>query len=287
VNELDNLIQIGITTKDRWQELHQTLERLRDIGLGQLSILVVDDGSAEGCPFPVQAICQGASLFRMDDSAGLIPRRNELAGMMTGKYYLSLDDDSYPVSGSLSDALTFAESRRDLFCLSFPIYNPRQGRYQVRSLSTAPYRARSFTGCGCLLHRAHFVDAGGYREELVRFVEEADLAARMFERGLHCYHYPSLEFHHLEINRARNWWAMDFYGARNRVLWNDWYVPTRMQLIKQSRTAVSRLWQFVKTRRWGHLQGQWRGLRARASFKHYRQRMNPAMYREWRSMPPG
>jgi hypothetical protein len=109
----------------------------------------------------------------------------------------------------------------------------------------------------------------------------------MFERGLYCYHYPHLEFHHLEVNRARNWWAMDFYGGRNRVLWNDWYVPTGMQLLKQSRTAISRLWQFVKTRRPGHLQGQWNGLRTREIYRHYRQRMDAAMYREWRSLPPG
>ena len=281
-----DLVQIGITTRDRWQELQRTLERLRDFGLGQLSILIIDDGSAELCPFPVQETCPGARLHRMDQSVGLITRRNQLAGMMTGKYYLSLDDDSYPVSGSLPDALTFAESRRDLFCLSFPIYNPARNRYQVKSSQTAPYRTRSFIGCGCLLHRAHFLAEGGFRDELVRFAEESDLAARTFERGLRCYHYPGLKFHHLEVDRARNWWAMDFYGARNWVLWNDWYVPTGMQLIKQSRTAVSRLWQFVKTRRRGHLQGQWNGLRTRATYRHYRRRMDPAMYREWRSLPP-
>jgi hypothetical protein len=282
---VSEVVQVGITTKDRWQELHHTLESLRDLGLGQLSILIVDDGSAEECPFPVHKICPGARLHRMDGSAGCIPRRNQLAAMLTGKYYLSLDDDSYPVSGSLADAVTFAESRHDLLCLTFPIYNPQKNLYEVRSTQTTPYRSRSFSGGACLLHRARFLDEGGFRNELVRF-EESDLAARMFKRGFYCYHYPGMEFHHLEVDRARNWWAMDFYGARNQVLWNDWYVPAETQLIKQSRSAVSRLWQFAKTRRRGHLQGQWNGLRKLAAYQHYRQRMDIPMYREWRSLPP-
>ncbi len=281
-----DLVQIGITTRDRWQDLRQTLERVRDFGLGGLPILIIDDGSASPCPFPVHEVCPGAQIHRMSQSAGYIARRNQLAHMMTSRYYLSLDDDSYPASGSLADAVTFAESHRDLFCLSFPIYNPRQGRYQLKSSRTTPYRARSFIGCGCLLHRAHLLAAGGYQEELVRFVEEIDLSARMFARGLYCYHYPYMEIHHLETNQARNWWAMDFYGARNRVLWNDWYVPTSQQLIKQGRTALARLWQFIKTGRPGHLAGQWSGVRSLAEHRHYRRRMAPAVYREWRRLPP-
>ncbi len=282
---MGELVQVGITTRDRWDELRHTLERLRGFGLGQLPILIIDDGSAELCPFPVQDLCPGARLHRMRDSAGYILRRNQLATMLTGEYYLSLDDDSYPVTGNLHDAVAFAESSPDVFCVGFPVYNPRQNRYQVKSLRTTPYRARSFIGCACLLHRTRFLAEGGFRDELVRFAEESDLAARMFERGLRCYHYPGLEFHHLEVDRSRNWWAMDFYGARNWVLWNDWYVPAEMQLVKQGRTAVSRLWQFVKTRRRGHLQGQWDGLRTLATYRRYRRRMTPAMYREWRSLP--
>jgi GT2 family glycosyltransferase len=279
------LVEIGITTKNRWDDLQNALTRVAAFGLGNMRILIIDDGSDFACPFDVASICPSAELKRFSESQGLIVRRNQLAREMKSKYYLSLDDDSYPVSGSLDEAVRFAEDRGDLLCLTFPIYNPVNGLHQVKSLRDEPYRVKTFIGCGHLLHRERFLEIGGYCEELVHFGEESELAARAFQKMLCCYHFPSLKVHHVESNAGRNWRRMDFYGARNNVLWNDWFMPRGLRLIKQSRTLASRALLLVRTRRLAHLQGQIAGIGDVRKYRSKRNLMSFKLYEQWKSLP--
>jgi len=280
------LISIGITTKNRWKDLENTLGRVAAFGLGETRIIIYDDGSDRPCPFDVASICPRAELKRYATSAGLIVRRNQLAMAMNSRYYLSLDDDSFPVSGSLDAAIEFAESRSDIFCLGFPIYNPNLGKHQLRSLRDAPYKVRSFVGCAHLLHRQRFLALNGYREELIHFSEEQEIAARAFQRGWQCYHFPGLTFYHLASNAYRDWYRMDFYGARNTILWNDWYVPSRVKLARQARSLAYRAVLIGRTRRFlGHARGYLAGVRDAIRYRDKRQPMSPEMYQRWMSMP--
>jgi len=278
-------LQIGISTRNRWDDLRNTLLKLAEFESQASGILIFDDGSDSPCPYDVASICATAELKRFPESKGYIVRRNQLAQEMTSKYYLSLDDDSFPVAGSLESSMEFAESCKDLFCLSFPIYNPVTGEQQVASLQDKPYKVRSFVGCGHLLHRGQFLDLGGYREELVHQCEEVELSARAFQRGLYCYHYPGLQIHHTESRAGRNLHRMDFYGARNNVLWNDWFVPSRLKLIKQSRTLAARAALFLRTGRIGHAQGQIAGFKDALKYQTNRQPMSLTLYREWKRLP--
>ena len=281
-----SLVEIGIATKNRWEDLRRTLDRIAASGWGELRILLFDDASDCPCPYEVSEICAGAEITRFSEPAGYIVRRNQLARAMQSKYYLSLDDDSFPAAGSLESALKFAESCADLFCLSFPIFNPVTQTHQVFSLHDLPYKVRSFIGCGYLMNRNKFLDFDGYREELVHQGEEVEIAARVFGQGLHCYHFPGLQIHHTASSTGRDWHRMDYYGARNNVLWNDWFMPPQLKLIKQSRTFMSRAALFLKTGRLGHLQGQIAGFRDALKYQANRQQFPHALYKEWKSLPP-
>lgn len=282
---LAELVSIGITTKNRWHDLKTTLTQIGKSGLGMLPIWIMDDGSDEDCPFNLADFSFPIKLQRCTTSKGLIVRRNQLAQAIKTKYYLSLDDDSFPVSGSLQAAVEFAELHTDLLCLAFPIYNPVLGEYQSQSQQKTPYQVRSFIGCGHLIHCANFLRLDGYREELIHQGEEMELAARGFQQGLYCYHFPDFEIHHVASNAGRNWHRMDFYGARNNVLWNDWFVPKRLKYLKQSRTFLSRLLLSLQVRRIGQLEGELAGFRAIANYQHYRATMSPETFRHWQSLP--
>ena len=215
----------------------------------------------------------------------MIVRRNQIARSMRSKYYLGIDDDSFPVTGSLEKAVQFAEDQGRLFSLAFPIYNPRLNHPQVRSLHDTPYQVRAFLGCGHLMNRERFLDLGGFREEFGYFLEEPEVSTRAYLAGLQCFHYPGLQFHHTYTLTARNWDRMDYYGARNALLWNDWYVPDGHRLVKQLRTATSRLIQTARTRRLGAIRGQLAALKERASFADYRQRMTATQYEQLLKLP--
>lgn len=279
------LVEIGVTTKNRWDDLRDMLTKIDGFGWGELRILIFDDGSDHACPFDVSAICRRAELRRFDESKGLIVRRNQLAGAMAAPYYLSLDDDSFPAGGSLQAAVEFAQSCEDLLGVSFPVYNPKTGQHQVKSLQETPYQVRSFIGCGHLLRRDRFLELGGYREELVHFFEEGELAARAFQSRFYCYHFPGLQIHHMESSAGRNWHRMDYYGARNTVLWNDWYLPHWHKLNKQARAFLARVLLFLRTGRKAHLQGQFAGFKDIARYKGYRRPMPRQMYAQWLALP--
>ena len=127
---LNTLITIGIATKNRWSDLQITLNKIIDAGLESLPIIIFDDASDTPCPFDLAELpFSNLKIQVFNESQGCVVRRNQIAAQIKTKYYLSLDDDSYPVAGSLNKAIAFAEDRANLLCLSFPIYNSVQQKY--------------------------------------------------------------------------------------------------------------------------------------------------------------
>lgn len=284
-DDIKNLVSIGIATKNRWADLKHTLSQLSNSCLKALSIYILDDASDLPCPFEVKQFCPNADLRRFSESKGYIVRRNQLAQLIDTKYYLSLDDDSFPVRGTLSDAVTFAETQHKLLCISFQVFNPTTALFENRSLKTTPYPVRSFIGCGHLLHRQNFLDLGGYREELIHQGEEMEISARGFLQKLYCFHFPGFEIHHTASNQGRNWHRMDFYGARNNLLWNDWFVPGHLKWLQQSRTIASRLALSLKVKRLGQMEGMISAFREMNSLESYRHPFTAQQYQEWRELP--
>ena len=280
-----SLVQIGITTKNRWDDLKVTLEKIRDFGLADLRIIIFDDCSDVACPYSVSAICPGAEIKRFGISRGLIVRRNEIAAAMDAKYYLSLDDDSFPCMGSLEAAVAYAESLTDNFCLAFPYLIPDGSGEEPVMSAEPPVQVRSFIGCAHMLDRQRLLDLGGYREELTHQGEEMEIAVRAFQQGLACRRFPGLLIVHMATSVGRSFDRMDFYGSRNTLLWNDWYLPPFQRAVKQGRALAMRLYAFAASRRFGHVRGSLAGLLAIQRYKRYRRPMTADQYRRWQKLP--
>ncbi|MBV9492079.1 MAG: glycosyltransferase [Verrucomicrobia bacterium] len=286
MSDLSSLVTIGICTKDRWADLDATLHRLVSGGFGNLTLQVVDDGSNTACPYALDFWPGPVTLRRFEHPAGYIVRRNHLAKQAQTTYLLSLDDDSYPVAGSLGDAVAFAEACEDLLCLGFTIYNPVGGAFESRATQPEPYPVRAFIGCGHLMHVPRFLSLGGYREEMTHQGEEMELAARALQRGWRCFHYPDLTIHHTASNKGRNWSRMDYYGARNSFWWNDWFVPAWLRPLQQTRTFVGRGLHLLKLRRAALWKGMVDGLVLAGRYRRFRQPFTMRQYRSWRRLPP-
>ena len=284
VQDILSLVQIGIATKNRWDDLKWTLEKIRDFGLGELRIVIFDDHSDAPCPYDAGAICSGAEITRFEHSCGYIVRRNEIAKTMRAKYYLSLDDDSFPSAGSLVDAVVYAESLADNFCLGFPIDTPSE-KHHEESLQAKPYQVRSFVGCAHLLDRQRFLDLGGYQEELFHQTEENEVAVRAFQQGFFCRRFPGFQITHLVTPAARSLYRTDYYGARNTLLWNDWYLPPNKKIVKMGRALINRAFLFAGSGRPGHLRGSLAGLKDIRRYKVYRRPLSLEQYRAWQKLP--
>ncbi|KAA6407108.1 MAG: hypothetical protein FRX48_09174 [Lasallia pustulata] len=121
-----------------------------------------------------------------------------------------------------------------------------------------------------MLDRQRLLDLGGYREELIHQGEEMEIAVRAFQRGLACRRFPGLVIVHMATSVGRSFDRMDYYGSRNTLLWNDWYLPPVQKTVKQGRALAMRLYSFAATRRFGHVRGSVAGLMAIRRYKRYR-----------------
>jgi GT2 family glycosyltransferase len=131
----------------------------------------------------------------------------------------------------------------------------------------------------------HFRKIGGYREELFHQGEEMDLAARAFQHGFNCYHFPGFQIHHTASNQGRSWYRMDYFGSRNNLLWNDWYVPARAKLVQQVRTISARTFLACRVRRLAPIKGIYAGFVAMARFRSYRKPFSMELYNLWKQLP--
>jgi GT2 family glycosyltransferase len=276
---------IGIATKNRWDDLKITLSKIREYGWQDVRVLLYDDFSDEPCPFDVNKILSNVELKRFSESRGYISRRNQLAENISTPYYLSLDDDSYPMQGSVDQVLDLISSNEEIFCVAFPIFNPIANQNQVASLQNTPYQVKSFIGCAHLLDVVKFKSIGEYREELIHQGEELDIAIRAFKRGWKCYHHPGFLVHHNMSLNGRNWDRMDYYGARNNILWNDWYLPKWIKILVQIKNIFSRILLAIRVRRSGQITGIRDGIKKIKELKTLRDELSLNTYLHWRKLP--
>ncbi len=116
-----NQVGLGITTKDRWDDLAVTLTHLKKQGYGEVETIVIDDGSKHPAPTSLRDAFPNIRFERVEHSLGLVVQRNRLAQMLSSTYYLSLDDDSFPVTGDIGEAASWLENHPRVIALAFQI----------------------------------------------------------------------------------------------------------------------------------------------------------------------
>lgn len=210
-------IGIGITTRDRWDDLAGTLSELSMRGYGDLETIVIDDGSKQPLPKALRAAFPKVRFERVDRSLGLVVQRNSLAQMLSSTYYLSLDDDSFPVAGDIRDAVIWLENHPSVAALALHIVKADEGIPQPEALGE-PFPVRYYIGCGHLLRRKQFLELGGYLDRLHYFAEENDFCLKALRQGSSTYAYPGVVIRHIKTPIARNSAKAARYYIRNEAI---------------------------------------------------------------------
>ena len=130
------------------------------------------------CPGEIRERFPEVSFFRDEQPRGYIAQRNRLGRMLETDYYLSLDDDSFPIAGDLTEAAAFMRNRPEIFCLAFNLVSA-ESEMPPLPLNCAPKEVRYFIGCAHLMDRRKFMEIGGYHEELSFYNEEWEISARI------------------------------------------------------------------------------------------------------------
>ncbi|HZP61278.1 MAG TPA: glycosyltransferase [Opitutaceae bacterium] len=190
-------IGIGISTRDRWEDLAQTLERLEAAGLHHVApTIVIDDGSRQPISSEMFRRFPWMRLLRSESSLGYIAQRNRLARELQTTLYLSLDDDSFVAGGDIVSAGRWLMDRPDVIALSFAIVPDPDPRPGPRCPPAEPAPVRFYIGCGHLVKRQLFLELGGYRHELEHLCEEMQFSLAAARRDYTIWYFPRVVIRH-------------------------------------------------------------------------------------------
>jgi GT2 family glycosyltransferase len=277
-------VGIGITTKDRWDDLAVTLSELRRNGYGDAETIVIDDGSDKPVRHELRAAFPKVRFERTDRSLGLVVQRNRLAQMLTSTYYLSLDDDSFPVAGNVNEAVTWLEKHPSVAALALNIVQAGESIPPAETLGE-PFPVRYYIGCAHLLRREQFLKLGGYLDCLHYFGEEVDFCLKALLHGSSTYAYPGVVIRHNRTLVARNLGKASRYYIRNQAIIGMLYFPFPFSILRVLNCLL-----LLRDPTWNlHsgslLMGWFEAFVCAIKWRRLRRPLSISQFRAWRKLP--
>jgi hypothetical protein len=250
---------VVIATRDRHPDLARCVATIhRQSQLALVEIVVVDDGSV---PAVDSEELQGAVPLRLLRTSGVGPATARNAGTcaVTADVVLFTDDDTVPVEGWVSAALTRLHEHPEEVGVEGPVASPAYDPLYAYSVHTdAP--GHHWT-CNIAYRRAVLEGLGGFAEDAFPYAhcEDLDLAYRAlavgpigFETEMSIVHTPR-EAGIMDLIRRGRWSASELELARRHP---GHLPPSRLPIALPLPVAVS----FGHARNWHR---RWSGERGR------------------------
>jgi GT2 family glycosyltransferase len=282
-SEVHTQVGIGITTKDRWEDLAVTLTELRNKGYEDVETIVIDDGSKDPLPNTLREAFPKVRFERVEHSLGLVVQRNRLAKMLSTTYYLSLDDDSFPVMGEVSEAVEWLENHPSVAALALQIVKTNE-KIRRSEVLLEPFPIQFFIGCGHILRRELFLELGGYPDRLHYFSEEVVFCLNAWLHGHTIYGFPGLVIRHTRTPVARNSAKASRYYMRNQTLVGLLYFPFPFSILRALNCLL-----LIKEPQWNPhpfslLVGWLEAFVCLFTWKTHRRRMSLRQFRDWKAL---
>jgi glycosyltransferase involved in cell wall biosynthesis len=214
---------VVITTKNRLEELGKSIAS----ALAQTvrpAVLVIDDASTDGTHDFVRREFPQVQIHRSETSLGYIVQRNRAARLAETPVLFSMDDDAVFSSPRVVEATLREFDHPRVGAVAIPFVDVHHGPAVKQHAPDANgvYAAYTYIGTAHALRRDLFLALGGYREILIHQSEEEDYCVRLLDAGYVTRYGRADPIHHTESPR-RSWTRMDYFGARNKVMyaWNN------------------------------------------------------------------
>lgn len=284
MNKISDKLMVGISTRDRWQALLKTLSIVREFFGRDLKIVVTIDGGEVPPEWRTRFDAFDPVIIESKQRMGYIFHRNRMAYEADVPYYLSLDDDSYPLLGDITSAIDYLENNAEVGVLAFGI-RYLSGDWQIPTTAESPYQVAGFVGCAHILRVSTFKMLGGYDETLIHQGEESHYTSLMLKRGYRCMHFPGPVFIHEFSLIGRSFHRMWYYSARNKILWAYDFSPNHYYfVIKLIRGIAEQTLKAFSERSMARVSGLWSALVTIGASGRRRHPLSIDQYRLWHSL---
>jgi len=243
------LVTVMIATRDRPEDLRQTLRLLRELEYPAIEMLVIDDGSTLPAAPLVLDVWPDARVIRHDIGMGQCTRRNEGFALASGRYILHLDDDCALVGrNALRRAVELLEGHPKAAALVPYLYNGLELPPDLSPVSNSGC-VLSFVGACVLLRKEAISKCCGYREFFASHYEEDELSLQLISGGWYLWYRGDVVAHHRLSPRNRQPSRAWQRGLRN-MLWSIlMHMPAKTLALELGWKIGMGAWDAVRLRR--------------------------------------
>ena len=211
-----------IVTRNRSRDLQKALTQLNRQTRTPDQVIVVDDCSADDTR--AVASQHATTYVRLPKPQGYIYARNLACATADTDYVLSLDDDSwFTDADGLAQAEKILNENPSAGVVAFNILSPDGSMTCRQGDPIGP--TRTFIGCGHLLRRSLFIDAGGYPDFFEGHGEEKAMSMSLLRGGYSVLAAPNIIVEHAFSPLERNWQRIRFREHRNDLLREIMFCP--------------------------------------------------------------
>ncbi|MBI2430174.1 MAG: glycosyltransferase family 2 protein [Ignavibacteriales bacterium] len=174
---MEPLVTVNILSFNRKDDLHVTLTKVYEQDYKNIEVIVVDNNSTDGTVEMVKSEFPNVQLIELKKNIG-IAGWNEGFKAARGEYVLVLDDDSYPLNGTINSGVVSLLQDKGIGIVAFKIFNIRLNINETIYLTK---QAKSFIGCGALISSQLLSTIGYYSESYFLYYNELDFSARCYD----------------------------------------------------------------------------------------------------------
>ncbi|MCB7481334.1 glycosyltransferase family 2 protein [Christiangramia sediminis] len=202
IPQIEN-ITLVISTKDRIDELRETLDKLSLLLKAGMPVIICDDGSTDGTSHFLKANYPEIRVICNIESRGLIFSRNRLLNMVETDFAISLDDDANFLSDHpLLEIGKYFDANHNCAVTSFRIFWSREIP-EVTYSTDKPIRVKSFVGCGHAWRMKAWRDIPNYPDWFIFYGEEDFASYHLFKKNWEVHYLPQVLVHHRVNVKAR------------------------------------------------------------------------------------
>ncbi len=215
---------ILITTKNRLEALKITLQKIVHlIERDDLECIICNDGSLDETSKFINENYPQIQLIEHTTGKGLIASRNELLGLTTANYAISLDDDAHFLSEYPLEIIeNYFKNNVNCGVIAFRIFWGIEPPIHINSDETVE-RVKSFVGCGHAWNMEAWRAIPHYPEWFVFYGEEQFAAFQLFKRGWEIHYFPEILIQH-RVHVGDRKKEKDYRLRLRRSLRSGWYL---------------------------------------------------------------